>query len=338
MTEDQLSPAEIQSLIGAVDPSEADSETKSQAAEIVSRHDTVAALDPRSVAGLRRMHGDFCQRLGVGLSALLRADVRLRLADVQQTQWDDLTSRLPLPTCLSVLRAEPLGAEAALIISPAILYPMINRMLGGNGHPSSPIPRRPLTEIELRLARRILQTAVRELQTVWREIVPLTLRGDRVESDCANVAIAGEAETVIVITCEVALDESRGPLSFCMPTSAIEPHARRLATAALADANGSHAALRQAAASAGGAIVELTAHLAETTMTPEELLDLQVGDIITTPRLATEPVLVTVEGLPKFHGRVGRHQGHLAVRIEERIVAGSIPTSGESKAVEGEPS
>ncbi|MCE9547255.1 MAG: FliM/FliN family flagellar motor switch protein [Planctomycetia bacterium] len=331
MTEDHLSPAEIQSLLGAVDPSEMDSTPMLHAADVVSRNDTFVTLDPRAMAGLRRMHSDFCQRLGVGLSSLMRADVRPRLADIQQTRWDNFTSRLPVPTCLNLLRAEPLGAETALIISPAILYPMLDRMLGGNGHPSSPIPRRPLTEIELRLARRILQAAVRELQTVWREIVPLTLRGDRVESNCDNLAIATEEETVIVIACEIALDESRGPLYFCLPTSAIEPHVRRLATAAMADASGANAALRQAAASAGGAIVELTAHLAETTMTHEELLDLQVGDIITTPRPATEPVLVTVEGLPKFHGRVGRHQGHLAVRIEERISAGSSPEAGKGE-------
>ena len=323
MTEDQLTSAEIKSLLGAVDPSETDFAPHSQTAEFVSKAESVAALDPRAVAGLRRMHGDFCQRLGVGLSALLRAEVRLRLADIQQTRWDDFASRLPVPTCLSVLRAEPLGAGATLIVSPAILYPMLDRMLGGAGHPTSPIPRRPLTEIELRLTRRILQAAIRELQMVWREIVPLTLRGDRVESESGNVAIAGEAETVIVMACEVAVDERRGPLFFCLPTSAIEPHVRRLATAALVDGSGTGAALRQAVPSAGGAIVELTAHLAETTMTHEELLDLQVGDIITTPRPATEPVLVTVEGIPKFHGRVGRHQGHLAVRIEERIVAGS---------------
>ena len=72
MTEDHLSPAEIQSLIGSGDPSEACSAQTPEAANDGARCDAVAALDPRAVAGLRRMHGDFCQRLGVALSALLR--------------------------------------------------------------------------------------------------------------------------------------------------------------------------------------------------------------------------------------------------------------------------
>ena len=322
MNEEPLSPAEIQSLLGGgLDP--VDSAPLVPAIESPRASEPRAAavsFDPRALAGLKRIHDSFCQRLAPALSTLLRSSVRVRLLNVDATRWGEFAGGLPAPTCLSVLTIEPLGADVALHISPAILFPLIDRMLGGSGRLSAPLPRRPLTEIELRLARRIVQTAVSALQPGWREIVPLVLKGDRIESEADRVAIAAPAEPVIAITCEITLDESRGPLNLCLPVRGIEPHVRRLAAAGISSSTAG-----EIDATADGALVELTAILAETTMTPDELLDLQPGDIITTPQSAEDPVLVTVEGLPKFHGRVGRHQGRLAVRIEERIAKSTEP-------------
>ena len=324
MNEEPLSPAEIQSLLGGgLDP--VDSAPLVPAIEPARASEprgAAVSFDPRALAGLKRIHDSFCQRLAPELSTLLRSSVRVRLVSVDATRWGEFAGGLPAPTCLSVLMIEPLGADVALHISPAILFPLIDRMLGGSGRLSGPLPRRPLTEIELRLARRIVQTAVGALQPAWREIVPLVLRGERIESEADRAAIAAPAEPVIVITCEITLDESRGPVHLCLPVRGIEAHVRRLAAAGIGDGTAGRSEMD---ATADGALVELTALLAETTMTPEELLDLQPGDIITTPQSAEDPVLVTVEGLPKFHGRVGRHQGRLAVRIEERIAKGTEP-------------
>ncbi len=48
--------------------------------------------------------------------------------------------------------AEPLEGNLILDINPSILYPIIDRLLGGGRDPT-PITRRPLTEIELRWSR-----------------------------------------------------------------------------------------------------------------------------------------------------------------------------------------
>jgi flagellar motor switch protein FliM len=186
-------------------------------------------------------------------------------------------------------------------------------MLGGSGRAPDPLPRRPLTDIEVRLARRLMQAIVAGLQSAWRVVTPLTLLGDRIESDAGRAVIAATDEVVVVIACEVTLDSVHGPLQLCIPLRALEPQIRPLIAA------GTGEGLAAQTADADGPLVQLTAQLAETTMTMEELLDLQPGDIITTPQSADEPIVVKVEGLPKYQGRAGRNQGRLAVRIEDRI-------------------
>ncbi len=61
--------------------------------------------------------------------------------------------------------------------------------------------------------------------------------------------------------------------------------------------------------------VEMTALLAETTITVADLGDLEVGDLIMTEKLASSPVTVHVGGVPKFLAHVGRHKGNRAVKI-----------------------
>ena len=61
--------------------------------------------------------------------------------------------------------------------------------------------------------------------------------------------------------------------------------------------------------------VEMRAFLAQTTITLNDLLSLQVGDIITTDKAIERDVLIQVEGRNKFLGQVGQFRGSRSVRI-----------------------
>ena len=61
--------------------------------------------------------------------------------------------------------------------------------------------------------------------------------------------------------------------------------------------------------------VELHAILAETPITVQELVSLQVGDIIQTGKPATADLLLKVGGKPKFACELGRYKDSRAVKI-----------------------
>jgi flagellar motor switch protein FliM len=66
-------------------------------------------------------------------------------------------------------------------------------------------------------------------------------------------------------------------------------------------------------------LVELRVRLAETRIGTGELVGLRVGDIITTQKDVRSPLVVSIEGLPKFHARPGAIKGHKAIMIEEAL-------------------
>ena len=59
----------------------------------------------------------------------------------------------------------------------------------------------------------------------------------------------------------------------------------------------------------------MRAFLAETTITINELLQLQPGDIVTTKKPADDDLIVQVENRNKFAGKLYRHKDNRAIRI-----------------------
>jgi flagellar motor switch protein FliM len=65
--------------------------------------------------------------------------------------------------------------------------------------------------------------------------------------------------------------------------------------------------------------VEVVVDLAETHIATSDLLELQVGDIITTEKDVRQPMVVSIEGRPKFHADPGVLKGRKAVQVSEMI-------------------
>ncbi len=274
---------------------------------------------------LRVVHETFARNLAAALSVMMRTPVDVALAAADQMTYADFTSGLETPTCYQVLAAAPLEGKFFLDLSPSILFPLIDRLLGGGGDPG-PIARRPLTEIELRLTSRVTALLLQELAAAWQGVQPLALAVERVESDPAAIRDVPPAEIVFALIFELKMHESRGPLRLCIPRNTVTPLAgaadgwiRRGQPPAGGEALSSlSAGLQQAA-------VELVARLAEIKITSADLFNLHVGDIITTDKDVHTPIAVCLEGVVKFRAHPGALQGHKAFRIEEALPAPSDP-------------
>ena len=77
------------------------------------------------------LHEGFARNFGASLSALLRTIVEAKLISVDQLTYSEFVYSLEIPTCFNLLKPLPLDGNWILDISPALLYPIIDRMLGG---------------------------------------------------------------------------------------------------------------------------------------------------------------------------------------------------------------
>jgi flagellar motor switch protein FliM len=265
-------------------------------------------VGPRQLRRLRTMHENLARDFGAALSGLLRTAVDVSLAGVDQLAYGQFVCSLASPACFYVLKAEPFDDRPMLDIEPAILHPMIDRLLGG-AVDDEPPPGRPLTEIELCLAARIVRLFLQECRSAWQKVLDLKLEVLQAESNPRLLRILPTEEPVVLIRFEVSIGELRGMMRLCLAARAIEGLGDKLLPDGSSPIN--HPQPHTLAT------VEVT--LAETQISSDELADLRVGDIIATETAADSPMTVSIDGIGKFRGKPGAFQGRKAVRLTDSI-------------------
>ncbi|HEX7376677.1 MAG TPA: flagellar motor switch protein FliM [Pirellulales bacterium] len=343
MPGDVLSQAEVESLLNAVEggaaavaaaePSRPTVSPAAPAPTSLRGRDKVTPYDfkrPERVGkdqmrALQTLHEGFGRNFGAALSALLRSIVEMKLTSVDQLTYSEFVFSLENPTCFNLLKADPLEGNLILDINPSILYPIIDRLLGG-GRESGPLARRPLTEIELRLVRRITDLFLDELRRAWENVLDLKLAVIRVESNPQLVQIVPPNEVVVLISFELTVGDVRGMMNLCVPFNSIERIGNKLSSnswVAYGRRQATPESIQQISRNLQGSLVELSVELADAHISTKELLGLRVGDIITTEKDVRAPLLVNVAGVAKFHARPGAYKARKAICVES-----SVPSAG----------
>ncbi len=323
---DVLDQNEVDALLAAVETGgveTADDAAKAQQA--AKTHKEVQLYDfkrPERVSkeqmrALEGIHETFARNFGAFLSGFLRTIVEIRVATAEQLTYSEFIHSLPNPTNFNLLTAEPLEGQLCLELSPLIIYPIIDRLLGGSNSELF-IPQRPLTLIEQRLVNRITDKAIHVLEESWGELLEVKFKIVEVESNPHLVQIVAPNEVVVVLGFEIKMGGRAGTMSLCIPFNVIDPVMDKLLSQGwLAYQRRTQADDRSAdiAKALGATHVSVTGFLAETTITVAELLTLQPGDIIQTTKSVNGEFILQVEGQNKFSGAIGRHNENVAIKV-----------------------
>lgn len=326
---DVLSQSEVESLLAALEPT-------GEAAEAIPQSDREAQaqiqpydfkrperVSKEQMQAFRTLHEGFSREMGAALSAMLRNICEVKLISVDQLTYSEFIYSLESPTCFALVDSKGLDGQIILDLNPAIIFPIVDRLLGGGrsaGEDGS--IRRPLTEIEVRLARRVIDLILVALGNSWSDICEMELSVAQVESNPQLVQIVPPNEVVVLLSFEVRLADARGILNLCIPFNTIESKASKLTS----DSWGANkkrqlddtqrmnldAGLTQAK-------IELNIRLAETRLSTADTMNLEIGDIIMTEVPSDRGADVCVDGRPIFKGAPGVYRGKKAIRITETI-------------------
>ncbi len=208
----------------------------------------------------------------------------------------------------------------------AILYPILDRLLGGHG--DDPPPRRPPTDIELPLAGRIVRLFLKDLHEAWRGVLPLRFEVLQVGSHPRLLRVLPSDETVVLVSFALTIGNRQGMMRLCLPCRAIRRIADKLTARcrmqpSSTSVSGEGSTNDAADCSLG---VEVAVALASTSIAASELAGLCVGDVIVTETAADSPAVVSIDGQPRFGGKPGACQGRKAV-----VLSPPDPDAGSSE-------
>ncbi len=270
---------------------------------------------------MHSVHEAIARNFGASISGMLRTMVEVKLLSVDQLTYSEFVFSLDNPSCFNVIKPEPLDGHWILDIAPSLSYAVIDRMLGGDPVPGETI-RRPLTEIETRLISRIVDAFIAQLKTAWENIVELNLSIDSVESNPQLVQIVPPNEVVILVGFEVLLGKNRGMMNLCIPFNTVEKFNAQLSRNGWVG-YGKGVPTEESRSTitrrVDAAPVNLVVTIARSTIKTRELMDLNVGDIITTEKQIQEPLELSIQDIPKFNALAGAFKGKKAIQIDSII-------------------
>jgi flagellar motor switch protein FliM len=274
---------------------------------------------PKSMLrSLQLLHDKFCANVSSSLSAYLRTITEVSLLSLEQTSYNEFLASLADPTCYNALTIKPLAGMAAFEMSLDLVFPLIDRLLGGSG--SLPKLSRNITEIERSLVQGVIKVIVNNLKEAWAPVSAIDFMVSASETRPQLLQIASANEIVILAIFEVKVGEVRGNMHFCIPFAALEPLSGKfkqdLSIRRKGDQTGD---LRAIARSLQKATIAVTAELLGSSVTVKDLLSLKEGDVLRLDRKLSDPLFLNLAGKPKFECQPLVTQARKAVQIAAEL-------------------
>lgn len=247
----------------------------------------------------------FARLCSNSLSNLVRKRVELSPMSIDMSKFGDFMRSLPVPSSINIFKMEPLRGNALIIVDSRLVFSLVENVFGGMG--SKPkIEGRDFTPIEQAVVDKLIKIALENLEESWRPVHEVKLELVRSEINPQFAAIVPPSDVVVVISYEVELDTSLGSMVICLPYATIEPiRSKLLASFQTERLEVDHAWAARLQERLLETPVEMKVHFGNTTITANQLLRMQVGDVLVLDTDVEDLLTATVEGVKKYEGIAG---------------------------------
>ncbi|HEC1726988.1 TPA: flagellar motor switch protein FliM [Campylobacter lari] len=321
-----LSQEEIDALLEVVDDDSDESAASSKLEELEDKRDIVVydfkrpnRVSKEQLRSIKGIHDKLARNLASQISSMMRSIVEIKLHSVDQMTYGEFLMSLPSPTSFNVFSIKPLDGNCVLEINPSIAFPMIDRLLGGQGESFDTL--RELTEIELNLLDSILRIIMQRLKESWMNVTEIYPSVEAKESSPNVVQIVSQNEIVIMVVMEIIIGNSSGMVNICYPVVHLESILSRLANRdiMMGETSAKKSRNKELKTLIGRAEVIYEAMLGKTFINVNEFLDLKQGDILKLDRSADDKAIIAIDKKEVFLAQVGLHRFRKSIKILELI-------------------
>ena len=245
-------------------------------------------------------------------------NVEVSLDNISSIRFGDYLNSIPMPAILSVFRAEELDNYGLLTVDSNLIYSIVDVLLGGRrGAAAMRIEGRPYTTIERMLVQRLVEVVLSDCQAAFEPLTRVSFKLDRLETNPRFAAIGRPANAAILVKLRIDMEDRGGRLELLLPYATLEPIRKMLLQQFMGEKFGrdqiweSHLATELWTTQ-----VEIRAVLEEQQMDLRRVLSLQVGDTLMLSATPDSPVHIKAGAVSLTHGRMGRRNQSIAVRVE----------------------
>ena len=260
----------------------------------------------------------FARHMRISLFNMMRRTAEVSINGVQMLKFGEYVHTLFVPTSLNMVRFRPLKGTALITMEARLVFILVENFFGGDGRYHAKIEGREFTPTERRIIQMLLKLVFEDYKEAWAPVMDVEFEYLDSEVNPAMANIVNPTEVIVVSSFHIELDGGGGDFHVAMPYSMLEP-IRELLDAGVQSDKGDtdlrwSKALRDEIMDVK---VGISAKLLETDVSLRLLMELKAGDII--PVEMPESLLISVEDLPTFRGKLGRTSEKIALKITEKI-------------------
>lgn len=178
------------------------------------RPDRIAKSQLRAI---HQLHETFVHNLVSSLSAYLRTYLMVNLVSVEQLSCEEFLNGLPSPTCMLSLGLRPYDGYGLLELSPALVFPILEVLLGGDGKSAAAL-RREITEIEQKLLDSLFRVILNDLKEAWQAVAPIEFAIHSVETEPQFLRVLAPTEAVVAVAIEIRIGDNLGMMNIAVPS------------------------------------------------------------------------------------------------------------------------
>lgn len=315
--EDILSQDEVDALLKGIAEGEIETEKLEEASgvkvyDFTGQEKIVRGRMPSLDIANERLARNF----RLSLSAAIRHMVDVTNVNVNITKFYDFMRGIPFPSSINVFKMEPLRGFGLLVFDAPMIFSLIEYFFGGTGKGYYKPEGREFTPIEQKIIHKVVLMFFNDMEEAWKPVYPIKPTYVRSEMNPQFVTIVTPVDVVIKVEFILEIEGKQCKAFLCIPYGSVEPIKEKLYSAFSADRDELDIKwLERLKESLRETPVILQGVLGTTSLTVQEVLQLQEGNVLILDKRAEDDVDVVVEGVPKFKGKFGVSRGGQALRI-----------------------
>lgn len=275
------------------------------------------------VRRLEHAHDGFCQSASSRLSAELRSELQLNVLGSDQLPYSVVMGDEVAPhSFVSVLRIDNLGTELALILDMPLAHALVQRLLGGSGHPlGNHSASTTLTAVEAAVARRALASIVEALSSTWMDLAQVSLSMAGTSTNPTQVQLVPSSEPTLILNISATLDGVASVVTLLLPHRSVEAITHHFENGAMfgppSDADARNRELMRSAV--GEVDVEVRVEAGAVKLPIAEVLALNPGDTVRLRRPVERGVTLCVGDVEAYDAAPGRNGNMRAAQVRTAL-------------------
>ncbi|MCL1808172.1 MAG: FliM/FliN family flagellar motor switch protein [Clostridiales bacterium] len=276
---------------------------------------------------LRSVYENYARLISSHLTSFLRIGCEIELFEIEEQRYYEFNNALGEESLLAFINVdiEEDGVEedpVLLVMSNSVMYTMLDRMLGGTGEPdgeSDGTDQGGYTDIEVAVYETVLEHIAPIMSDVWQNYLGIAFKFHKLEPNPNLIQVISIDEIVVIITFNVAVRDTQGQMSICLPGSILDKVFKHFEQTSIAGSRKKDSQTNNEKQNIikgiENSVLEVKAEFDKSNILLEELYSMNVGDVLNLNLPKGSEINVNIGNKPWFKGKLGIYKDNVAVRL-----------------------